>query len=149
MNKSVLLIFLLTFIISCTNGNDNQVFEFIACTEQGAPIEFLKVTEKPTFANGEVIKENAAQYPEMARRNDIEGVVEVSFEITSNGEAHDVYISNGIGGGADETSLSVVQNSQFVPAKFKNNPQCVRTKASVLFELDNPDNVILSLEFND
>ncbi|MEQ8525644.1 energy transducer TonB [Gracilimonas sp.] len=148
MNKILLLIFSLTFAISCSNGNDEKVFEVMACTDREAPVEFIKATEKPIFSNGEFIKENAGEYPEMARRAEIEGTVEIIFQITATGEAQDVYISKGIGGGADETSLRAVQNSQFIPATFKNEPLCTNTKAQALFNLDNPENVILTLDTN-
>ena len=149
MNKIILLLFSMTTIISCTDGNDKEVFELMACTEREAPVEFIKATEKPMFSNGEFIKENAGEYPEMARRAEIEGAVEVSFQITETGKAQDVYISKGIGGGADETSLRAVQNSQFIPAKFKKKPLCINVKAQALFDLDNAENVILTLENND
>lgn len=148
MDKILLLIFPLTFVISCSNGNEKEVFELMACTDREAPVEFIKATDKPMFSNGELIKEEAAVYPEMARRNQIEGTVEITFQILATGEARDVYISKGIGGGADETSLQAVQNSQFIPATFKNEPLCISTKAYALFDLDNPENVILTLEHN-
>ena len=129
MNKIIPLIFSLTFVISCASGNDEEVFELMACTDREAPVKFIKATEKPMFSNGEFIKENAGMYPEMALRAKIEGAVEISLQITETGEAQDVYISKGIGGGADETSLQAVQNSQFIPAKFKNEPLCINTKA--------------------
>lgn len=70
------------------------------------------------------------QYPEMARRAEIEGTVEVTFDLDENGEIYNARVWRGIGGGCDEAALRIVRNSTYTPAKDGNaNP--VRAKHSV------------------
>jgi TonB family protein len=146
IHKSLIAVLPFLLMISCTNENSPDVVEFIACADRDAPVEVIKATSGPLFSNGEIVKENAGEYPEMARRAKIEGIVEISFQINESGEALDVHITKGIGGGADETSLNAVKNSQFIPAKFKSELLCIKTKAQALFDLENPDNVVLTLD---
>lgn len=54
---------------------------------------------------------NNVTYPEQARRMGVEGTVIVGFVVNSNGSISDVNIIKGIGAGADEEAIRVVQNS--------------------------------------
>lgn len=137
---------MLSFLLfSCSGNNETDIDELMACGERGAPVEFISVTEKPKFSNGKVRKENAALYTEMAQRAQIEGTVRISFQITESGKSEDVFIEKKIGGGADESSLRAIQDSQFIPANFKTKPLCVKASAQAIFDLDNPENVVIYL----
>lgn len=58
------------------------------------------------------------RYPEAARREEIQGKVYVQFVVTANGEADNVHIIRGIGGGCDEEAMRVVKLMQWEPATF-------------------------------
>lgn len=77
------------------------------------PSEVFKVVEKmPEYPGGmdELIKFLAqnVRYPEMAKKENIEGMVVVQFIIGKDGTIKDPHVVHGIGGGANEEALRVV-----------------------------------------
>jgi len=75
-------------------------------------------------------------YPAEARQMGIEGTVIVSFVINSDGSISDTEILRGIGGGADEEALRVVQNSpKWSPARQRDKVVNSRMRLPVRFKL--------------
>lgn len=75
---------------------------------------FLQVEEMPEFPGGQekmydYIYKNF-KYPGMARENNIQGKVFVSFVIDKDGSVKDAKILRGIGGGCDEEVLRVIRS---------------------------------------
>ena len=76
------------------------------------------------------------QYPAEARQNGIEGTVIVVFVINSDGSISDVEILRGIGGGADEEAVRVVQNSpNWEPGKQRDRTVNTRMRLPIRFKL--------------
>ena len=78
------------------------------------PGEVFKVVEKmPEYPNGstELLKFLAQniRYPEMAKKENIQGMVVVQFIIGKDGTIIDPHVVHGIGGGANEEALRVVK----------------------------------------
>lgn len=73
-----------------------------------------KIDQFPVYIGGEFsMMEWIAQeleYPAMARENNIQGRVVISFEIDENGKTSNYKIESGIGYGCDEAALKVVQS---------------------------------------
>jgi protein TonB len=74
---------------------------------------FLVVEEMPTFPGGEgelinYLHKNI-KYPSIARENNIQGRVYVTFVVDNDGKIKDAKVLRGIGGGCDEEALRVVR----------------------------------------
>ncbi len=79
-------------------------------------------------------------YPAEARSMGIEGTVIVVFVINSDGSISDVDILRGIGGGADEEALRVIENSpNWEPARQKDRVVNSRMRLPVRFKLSQGD----------
>ncbi|SEF89227.1 energy transducer TonB [Algoriphagus boritolerans] len=75
-------------------------------------------------------------YPAEAKSMGIEGTVIVVFVVNSDGSISDVEVLRGIGGGADEAAVQVVQNSpNWEPAKQKDQVVNSRMRLPVRFKL--------------
>lgn len=75
-------------------------------------------------------------YPSEAKSMGIEGTVIIAFVINSDGSISNPEILRGIGGGADEEALRVVQNSpNWEPAKQRGKKVNSRMRLPVRFKL--------------
>lgn len=85
-------------------------------------------------------------YPAEAKQLGIEGTVIVVFLINSDGSVSNVEILRGIGGGADEEALRVVQNSpNWTPAMQKDQVVNSRMRLPVRFKLSDAEKAAASL----
>ncbi len=67
------------------------------------------------------------QYPESARRAEIEGRVMVQFTVDKEGNVHDAAILEGIGGGCDEEAIRVItEHARFKPGLYQGSAIPVR-----------------------
>lgn len=129
---------------ACNSENTPKIFELEGCS---ASNQIEKVTATPTFIDETTQKEYATYYPEMANRAGIEGTVIVRFEIDTSGMARQAFVDKGIGGGADESSLNAVLEASFIPARFESDPICTKVFAILTFDLEETDNVTMTLEY--
>ncbi|WP_332910935.1 energy transducer TonB [Algoriphagus boritolerans] len=75
-------------------------------------------------------------YPAQARQLGIEGTVIVVFEIQKDGSIRNVEILRGIGGGADEEAVRVVQNApKWQPGKQRGREVITRMRLPIRFKL--------------
>lgn len=79
-----------------------------------------------------------ADYPEVARKQGIEGVVEMDLLIDREGRVRDVKVVRGIGFGLDESAVRAVEQMLFEPARVENEPVAVRIRYGYRFELRRP-----------
>jgi TonB family protein len=80
------------------------------------------------------------QYPAQARRMGIEGTVIIVFVVNTDGSISDVDVVRGIGGGADEEAIRVVQNSPFwEPGKQRDRVLNTRMRLPIRFKLAGED----------
>jgi len=105
------------------------------------PEIFTIVEEMPEFPGGgesallKYLSSNI-KYPPLARENNIQGTVYVTFEIDQNGKVKDAKILRGIGGGCDEEALRVVSAMpQWKPGKQRGKPVRVQYNLPVRFTL--------------
>lgn len=76
-------------------------------------------------------------YPLEARKNGVEGTVIVVFEIHEDGSIHNVEILRGIGGGADQEAVRVVQNApHWEPGKQKGRAVKTRMRLPIRFKMN-------------
>lgn len=90
------------------------------------------------------------KYPAEARKDGIEGTVIVVFVINSDGSISNVEILRGIGAGADEEAMRVVQNSpKWEPGKQSGRTVNTRMRLPIRFKLGdgNPTSIAVDDAF--
>lgn len=101
---------------------------------------FIAVEEMPEFPGGESaliahIAKNT-KYPGIARENNIEGRVFISFVVEKDGSISDAKVIRGIGGGCDEEALRVIKAlPRFKPGKQNGRAVRVQYNVPVNFKL--------------
>ncbi|MBN3519579.1 energy transducer TonB [Algoriphagus lutimaris] len=81
---------------------------------------------------------NNLSYPDQARRMGVEGTVIVKFVVNKDGSVSNVEILRGIGAGADEEALRVVQNSpDWKPGNQRGRAVNTRMRLPIRFMLGN------------
>jgi TonB family protein len=79
-------------------------------------------------------------YPAEARSMGIEGTVIVVFVVNSDGSISDVEILRGIGGGADEEAIRVIENApNWEPGKQRDRVINTRMRLPIRFKLGGED----------
>lgn len=100
---------------------------------------FVVVEEMPKLIDGMAAIQSKIEYPTMARRAGIEGRVTVQFIVNENGDVENAKVVRGIGGGADEEALRVVQQAKFEPGVQRGRPVRVQYALSINFRLEDSD----------
>ena len=90
-----------------------------------------QVSQLPRFKS-----ETKAQYPDAAKRANIEGVVILQVDIDATGAVKMVQLVQGLGYGCDEAALQAVQNSTFTPAYAGDQPVPVRIRLPYRFKFE-------------
>ena len=76
------------------------------------------------------------RYPQTARDAGIEGTVYVAFTVNKDGEIVDPAILRGIGGGADEEAIRVIQGApHWIPGEQRGEKVNVRMRIPIRFKL--------------
>lgn len=101
---------------------------------------FYSVEQNPEFPGGEqalfdYISKNV-KYPPMARENNIQGVVPVTFVVNSQGKVTNVKVARDIGGGCGEEAKRVVESMPtWKPGKQNGRPVSVHFSVQIRFFL--------------
>jgi len=98
---------------------------------QGEYRSIAQVSQLPHFIN-----QVKAQYPEAAKRANIEGVVILQVDIDAAGGVKKVELIQGLGYGCDEAALAAVQQSTFSPALAGGEPVPVRIRIPYRFKFE-------------
>jgi protein TonB len=81
--------------------------------QKAPPSVFTNVDQMPEYPGGSAALlnyiNNNIQYPEKAKKNNIQGRVMISFVIDEEGSVVDEKVTQSIGGGCDEEALRVVK----------------------------------------
>ena len=100
----------------------------------------VTVQKAPTFPGGEqallqYLAENI-NYPALARENNIQGTVALSFVINKDGAVSDISILKEVGGGCGKEAMRVVQSMpRWSPGEANGHPVKVRFTLPVRFRL--------------
>lgn len=103
--------------------------------------EMFDIQKPPSFPGGDAellkyLAENI-KYPPLARENNIQGSVVLSFVVGKKGEVSDVTIVKDIGGGCGKEAVRVVQSMpKWSPGEANGNPVKVRFMLPVRFKLE-------------
>ncbi len=103
--------------------------------------EMFDIQKPPSFPGGEkellkFLAENI-KYPPLARENNIQGNVALTFVVNKNGSVSDVTILRDIGGGCGKEAVRVVNSMpKWNPGEANGNPVKVRFTLPVRFKLE-------------
>ena len=135
-------------LILSTEDNKNlgvQVLDYVpkqvVAEEVEEDIPIAVVEEKPKFMGGDeneftkwVFKNMV--YPEIAKENNIQGRVILSFVVGPDGRVVDVKVLRGVDPSLDKEALRVVNMSpRWTPGKQRNKPVRVKYTFPVIFQL--------------
>ncbi len=107
-------------------------------TTKHQPAIFTYVEQMPSFPGDmyAYIGQNI-RYPELARKNNIEGRVILNFVVNEEGLISDVKVIRGIGGGCEEEAVRVVEGMpKWRPGKQNKKPVSVYFTLPIAFKLD-------------
>src|SRR5690606_33780813 len=125
-----------TDVVSPTSQATPDVAEKLQEAPPPPPEEVLFVVETmPRLIGGLQGVGAKVRYPELAKRAGIEGRVTVQFVVDKQGNARDVEILRGIGGGCDEEALRVTETLKFEPGFQRGVPVPVKMSLPITFEL--------------
>lgn len=97
---------------------------------------FVIVEEMPELIGGLSGLQSHVRYPETARKAGIEGRVFVQFIVNEQGEVENPRIIRGIGGGADEEALRVINtHARFTPGQQRGRNVRVQYSLPIVFRL--------------
>ena len=101
---------------------------------------FIYAEEMPEFNGGEKAMMNyigkKINYPTAAQRENIQGLVVVTFVVAPNGEIRDAEVIKGLGYGTDEEALRVVKGMpKWKPGKQNGKPVSVRYTLPIRFSM--------------
>ena len=127
---AVPLMLLIVFVVSCNTE-----------IKEDPPKILSVVDEMPTFPGGDQARidflgENI-RYPELAKREGVQGHVFVTFVVEEDGNLSNVKILRGIGGGCDEETVRVIESMpKWKPGKQQGKAVRVQFNMPILFKLD-------------
>ena len=124
--KTIIVLSIIFMISTATNISSGT-------NQNGQYLAFAEVMPEPIGGIGAIIK--TISYPEMAKRNRIEGKVYVLAHINENGVAEDVKIVRGIGAGCDEVAIKAVKKAKYNPGQNKGQNVKVKLTMAITFKL--------------
>lgn len=119
----IVLLTLTNSLISKPNGVE----------QNGQYLAFAEVMPEPIGGISAIIKN--ITYPEMAKRSNIQGKVYVLAHVNESGDAEEVKIVRGIGGGCDEAAIEAVKKAKFKAGQNKGQNVKVKLTMAITFKL--------------
>ncbi len=103
--------------------------------EETEPEIFITVEEMPEIIGGQEAIYKNLEYPEMARKAGMEGLVVVGFVVEPDGSVSNVHIIKSAGKILDDAAIKAVKKLHFKPGKQRGKPVRVRMALPVRFKL--------------
>lgn len=98
------------------------------------PAYFTTLDKMPKPIGGMAVIYKKLVYPEIARSNNIKGMVDVVAFIDENGMVQDTRVLSGIGHGCDESAQTAIKYTRFEPGVLNGNPVKSQLKISLEFK---------------
>lgn len=76
------------------------------------------------------------KYPELAIKQNVTGIVKMSFIIETNGKISNVEIVNSVGAGCNEEAVRILRMLKWMPGVYNNRAVRTRTTLTISFNLD-------------
>ena len=99
------------------------------------PIYFVAVEEMPEPIGGIAAIQSKIVYPEIAKRDKVEGKVYILAFVDIRGNVTKALVLKGIGAGCEEAALKAVEKTKFKPGKRSGKPVHVQVSIPVVFNL--------------
>lgn len=96
---------------------------------------FDDIQRLPKMIGGEDAFRNSIEYPILAQRSGIQGIVEVEFVVDENGRVSEPIIVKGIGAGCDKAVLKAIKMQRFEPGMKNGKLASFKIKETVQFIL--------------
>jgi len=119
-----------------TNEAYDLVMDLPAYKGNGTDEVFVIVEEAPILLGGLAELQRRIKYPERAEQAGVQGRVFLQFIVDQEGNVRDPQVTRGIGAGADEEALRVLQTMKFVPGVQRGQRVRVKMSLPVTFRLD-------------
>lgn len=103
--------------------------------EPAEPEVFTVVEQMPAMVGGYGALMSSLDYPEVARRAGLEGVVVVQVTVDASGQPSNALVVKGVHESLDKEAARAVLAQRFEPGMQRNRPVPVRTTISVRFRL--------------
>jgi protein TonB len=122
------------------NPSELQVIEEPKVVEEKT-YEMFDIQKPPSFPGGEAelmkfLAKNI-EYPALAKENNIQGVVPLTFVVNKDGSVSEVTVLRDIGGGCGKEATRVVKSMpKWIPGEANGNAVKVRFTLPVRFRLD-------------
>lgn len=113
-------------------GEVDEMPVFASCSEDLTGEALQNCSNQALFA---FVGKNL-RYPETAVKEEVEGMVVVSFKVGKDGAVSNAKVIKGIGAGCDEEVMRVVYSMDWKPALKDNKPVATEMKLPVKFVLD-------------
>jgi TonB family protein len=149
------VIFIIIFMVSCSNDTETSSAVSSEAPPPPPPPSdnlqkldtipkdevFVLVEDMPEFPGGDEARNNYLtkniKYPEVARKEGIEGRVFITFVVEKDGSIADVKVLRGIGGGCDEEAVRVIENMPvWIPGKQRGKNVRVQFNMPIVFKLN-------------
>ena len=122
------------------NPSELQVIEEPKVVEDKT-FEMFDIQKPPSFPGGEkeLLKflQKNIEYPSLAKENNIQGTVPLTFVVNKDGSVSDVQIMRDIGGGCGKEAVRVVKSMpKWVPGEANGHAVKVRFTLPVKFKLE-------------
>lgn len=129
--------------IEDSESDEDEVVEIVEVEEEEEVAEeqiFMVVETQPSFPGGPAkmyeYLGKKMKYPSIAKDNNIQGRVYVSFVVEKDGSITDVKVLRGIGGGCDEEAIRVVKGMpSWSAGKQRGKAVRVRFNLPIVFKL--------------
>jgi protein TonB len=123
------------------NDNPSELVIETKAPVEDKTYEMFDIQKPPSFPGGEAeLLKYLAQnikYPPLARENNIQGVVALTFVVNRDGSVSDVNVLKDIGGGCGKEAIRVVgEMPKWLPGEANGNPVKVRFTLPVRFKLE-------------
>lgn len=103
--------------------------------EDPEPEIFVVVEEMPVLKGGLERLQGLVEYPEMAVKAGLEGLVIVQFVVETDGNPTNAVVVKSAGSILDEAALEAVEKLEFIPGKQRGVPVRVKFSLPVRFNL--------------
>jgi len=112
---------------------NNQTTEVMTSRSASASIDFTKGQTQAQFKDLQQYVATNLKYPKLAKKNSVEGVVNVLVQVSKNGEITDAKVIKSLGFGCNEAALDLVRN---MPAWIPASNAGVFVKSKQVIEIN-------------